>query len=109
MRISCLHCGHPYEVPEGTNLQGAACPNCGTLRTANFMQAQVLRFEPVEVPAYAKACERARAGDRDAALAALEEALRAGMDLEIVDSDPAMGTLRGDPRFGALVKRYRPV
>jgi hypothetical protein len=67
-----------------------------------------MRFESLESRAYATACERARAGDPDAALAALEEALVAGMDLEIVDSDPALGKLRPDPRYAALLKKYRP-
>jgi hypothetical protein len=31
-----------------------------------------------------------------------------GMDLEIVDSDPALGRLRSDPRLTALLKKYRP-
>ena len=59
-------------------------------------------------PAYDRACGHARLGEKDAALAALEEALRSGIDLELVDSDPALGKLRSDPRFTALVKRYRP-
>ena len=38
----------------------------------------------------------------------MEEALKGGIDLEIVDSDPALGKLRSDSRFAPLLKKYRP-
>jgi len=108
MNVSCLRCSKEYEVPEGSSLQGVVCPQCGAAQAENFTHAQSIQFESREQPAYARACEHARRGEKDAALADLEEALQAGFDLELVDSDPALGKLRGDPRFALLVKRYRP-
>jgi hypothetical protein len=108
MNVTCLHCSKEYAVPEGSSLQGVACPQCGTPQASHFTHAKSIRFESLEQPAYSRACEHARRGEKDAALADLEEALQAGVDLELVDSDPALGKLRGDPRFARLVKRYRP-
>jgi hypothetical protein len=98
--ITCWKCGHGYEVDDGAELRGATCPACKNPPTNYFV--------PVGGPAYDRACDLARKGDKEAALLALEEALRSGLDLEIVDSDPALGTLRGDARYTALVRRYRP-
>jgi len=98
--ITCWKCGSGYEVADGAELRGVSCPACKNPPTNYFV--------PVGSPAYDRACERARSGDKDAALAALEEALTSGIDLEIVDSDPALGALRNDPRFVALVRKHRP-
>lgn len=100
MLITCWKCGRGYEVSDGADLRGVTCPACKNPPTNYFV--------PVGGPAYDRACELARKGDKDAALAALEEALRGGIDREIVDSDPALGKLRSDPRYAALVRKYRP-
>ncbi len=100
LTITCWKCGAGYDVAEGADLRGVACPRCQNPPT-NYFQA-------VGGPAYDRACDFARRGEKDAALAALEEALRAGVDLEIVDSDPALARLRSDPRFAPLVNKYRP-
>lgn len=108
MKIACLSCGHAYEIAEGTNLRGVTCPKCGVPPAAHFPHEKMLRFESVENPAVARACEHARRGEREPALAALEEAFRAGYDdFERVENDPALSGLRGDPRFADLLKRYR--
>ena len=98
--ITCWNCGTGYPVAEGADVRRAACPACKNPPT-NY-------FQSVGNEAYDRACDLARRGDKDAALAALDEALRGGVDLEIVDSDPALGKLRADPRFAPLVKKYRP-
>jgi tetratricopeptide (TPR) repeat protein len=55
---------------------------------------------------YALATTRARLGDRRAALAALERAVRAGFDDgERLRSDPDLGPLRADRRFAELLAR----
>ena len=100
VRITCWKCGSGYDVPCGGDVRAVRCPQCQNPPT-NY-------FKSIENPAYDRACGHAKLGDKDAALAALEEALKSGVDLELVDSDPALGKLRSDPRFVALVKRYRP-
>jgi hypothetical protein len=82
------------------SLRGVTCPSCHNPPT-NY-------FQTVSSPAYDRACDHARRGEKDAALVALEEALKNGMDLEIVDSDPALAKLRSDPRWTPLLKKYRP-
>jgi hypothetical protein len=89
-----------YDVADGAELRGVNCPSCHNPPT-NY-------FKSVDCPAYDRACNHARRGEKDAALAALEEALKNGMDLEIVDSDPALGKFRSDPRLTALLNKYRP-
>jgi hypothetical protein len=79
---------------------GVVCPACKNPADQLLQERST--------PAYDRACDHARRGEKDAALAALEEALKGGVDLEIVDSDPALGKLRSDPRFAPLVKTYRP-
>ena len=98
--ITCWKCGAGYDVADGADLRGVKCPSCKNPPT-NYFQA-------VGTPAYDRACLHARRGEKDAALGALEEALKGGVDLEIVDSDPALGKLRSDPRFALLLKKYRP-
>jgi hypothetical protein len=107
VKITCLHCAHLYEIPEGTNLAGLVCPQCATPASAHFTHEKFVRFENVEDPAYARACELARKGDLDAAFATLEEALKAGSDRERADSDPALARLRADPRWKPLLARHR--
>jgi hypothetical protein len=100
VRITCWKCGNGYEVADGADLRGVACPGCKNPPT-NY-------FKALDNPAYDRACDHARRGEKDAALAALEEALQGGVDLELVDRDPALGKLRSDPRYAPLLKRYRP-
>jgi len=100
MLITCWKCGNGYDVADGADLRGVSCPRCKNPPTNYFVR--------VGNPAYDRGCDLARRGETEAALAALEEAFREGMDFEIVDSDPALGKLRGDARFAALVKQHRP-
>jgi phage FluMu protein Com len=98
--ITCWKCGTGYDVADGADLRAVKCPQCKNPPTNTF--------QSLENAAYDRACDHARRGEKDAALTALEEALKSGVDLEIVDSDPALGKLRSDPRFAPLLKRYRP-
>jgi len=108
MKLTCLQCGTAYDVPEGTDVRKTACPKCRVPQAAHFPYAQSMRFEVVENPAYARACEHARRGEAALALAALEEAFRTGYDdLERLAADPALAGLRGDPRLAEIVKRHR--
>jgi hypothetical protein len=107
--IACLSCGREYDVPEGTDLRGVACPSCRTPAAADFTHEKMLRFEAVESEPYARACEHARRGEADRAFAALEEAVRGGYDdVERIAADPALAGLRADPRFRRLVDRHSP-
>lgn len=99
MIITCWKCGRGYEVADGADLRGVRCPACQNPPTNYFVE--------VGSPAYDRACDLAKKGDVDGALAALEEALRAGTDPEVVDSDPALKALRRDPRFSPLVRPFR--
>jgi tetratricopeptide (TPR) repeat protein len=59
---------------------------------------------------YNVACAYAVLGDRDDALAMLDQAVRHGRgNLEWIEKDPDFDTLRGDPRFEAIVNRLRGV
>ncbi len=108
MTVSCLQCGHSYEVPEGSAVQDRACPACGTPQAAHFPYARSGRFEPAsrDPIGFARSC--AREGLKAQALEALEEAFRAGYhDWAAVEADPDLASLRGDPRFAALIGKYR--
>ena len=100
VRITCWKCGSGYEVADGADLRGVTCPRCKNPPT-NY-------FKALDNAAYDRACVHARRGEKDQALAALEEALKSGVDLELVDSDPALARLRADPRLALLLNRYRP-
>lgn len=108
VKLVCLACAAAWEVPEGTSLSGVSCPACGTLQASHFTHAKSIQFRSLESASYQEACDRARRGDREAALLALEAALKEGFDLELVEHDPALASLRTDPRFAPLLKRYRP-
>jgi len=97
--ITCWKCGKGYDVADGADLRGVTCPACKNPPTNYFVE--------VGSPAYERACTLAGKGDLDAALAALEEALKTGTEPELMDNDPALKTLRRDPRFRPLVKPYR--
>jgi hypothetical protein len=97
--ITCWKCGRGYDIADGADLRGVSCPACHNPPTNYFVE--------VGSPAYDRACELAKKGDLDGALAALEEALKAGAEPELVDSDPALKALRRDPRFLSLVQPYR--
>ena len=99
MKLTCLSCAHGFEVKEGDPLNGLVCPKCRVPIANHFPHAKSVRFENADSPAYARACNHARRGETDAALAALEEALLAGFDPELAASDPALARLRSDPRW----------
>jgi Zn-dependent protease len=64
--------------------------------------------EPGRV-AYDLACSHARAGQADAALEWLERAAKLGfVDGALLDTDPDLRTLHGDPRYERLRDRLRP-
>jgi len=100
IRITCWKCGSGFDVACGADLRAVRCPQCQNPPT-NY-------FKSLDNAAYDRAVGHAKLGDKDAALAALEEALKSGVDLELVDSDPGLSKLRSDPRFAPLVKKYRP-
>lgn len=105
MKLSCLSCAHDYEVPEGSPLDGAACPKCGARRADNFIQAKFVRFESAAHPAHERAVAHARRGEIDAALDGVAEALRDGFDPELLRNDPALANVRADARFAGLFRR----
>lgn len=74
---------------------------------ARFTRATELRPDSW-VPWYNLACLRATTGDTDGALTALRESVTRGVaDPALLDSDPDLTSLRGDPRFAALVRDAR--
>lgn len=99
MIITCWKCGAGYEVADGADQRAVKCPACKNPPTNYFVE--------VGSPAYDRACELAKKGDLTGALEALEEALKAGTEPELADSDPALRSLRRDPRYRPLVQRYR--
>ncbi|MEO6709271.1 MAG: hypothetical protein ABI054_03630 [Planctomycetota bacterium] len=57
---------------------------------------------------YNVACCKSRLGDIDGALAALRLAFERGFDNQtLLKEDPDMANLRGDPRYGELVKEWK--
>jgi hypothetical protein len=59
--------------------------------------------------AYDLACSHVRAGQADAALEWLERAAELGfVDGALLDTDPDLRTLHGDPRYERLRDRLRP-
>lgn len=69
---------------------------------AYFEKAAALRTDSW-VPWYNLACLRATQGDADAAFRALDESKRRGLrDQGLLQQDPDLTTLRGDPRFAAF-------
>ena len=108
MILTCLGCGWEMEVAEGGDVRSMTCPACGKVQGDFFTYARTVRFETVESADFALACEQARRGEVDGALSALEEAFRAGYDdFERVGNEPSLATLRSDPRFAALLEKYR--
>jgi predicted nucleic acid-binding Zn-ribbon protein len=105
VKVSCLACGHAWDVAEGALLGGTRCAKCGVAREDHFAQARFVRFESASDPAHERAVTAARAGRLDEAFAALEEALRAGFDPELAAADPALARLRSDPRWPRLFRR----
>ncbi len=54
------------------------------------------------------ACAYSAHGDKDKALAAMQEALQLGFrDFAAIDASPALAPLRSNPRFQQLTQRYR--
>ena len=108
MQVTCLSCGHAYEVAEGTDVRKLACARCGTPQAANYIYERSVRFEAVGDDHYALAALRAREGRLDEAFAALEKAVASGFsDAEAAANDPALARLRSDPRWAALFRRPR--
>ena len=98
-----MSCGHPHEVAEGADLGRVACPRCGV------PHERMVQLRPASDPAaYARACDCARRGALDDALAALAEAFAGGYDdFERVDHERSLAPLRRDPRFADLLKKAR--
>lgn len=72
---------------------------------AALERAEPVHFMPFAVR-YQMARIHARSGDRERAIAALEQAVAGGfVNLERLGSDPALAELRQDPRFAALLTR----
>ncbi|MBV8879741.1 MAG: hypothetical protein JO332_07255 [Planctomycetaceae bacterium] len=99
MIITCWKCGQGYDIADGADQRAVRCPVCKNPPTNYFVE--------VGSPAYDRACELAGKGNLDAALGALEEALKGGAEPELADADPALKALRRDPRYLPLVQRYR--
>ena len=99
MIITCWKCGEGYDVADGADLRAVKCPRCQNPPTNYFVE--------VGGPAYDRACELTKKGDLDGALVALGEALKAGTEPELADSDPALKALRRDPRYRPLVQPWR--
>jgi choline-sulfatase len=71
---------------------------------AYFEKAAALRADSW-IPWYNLACLRATQGDVDGALRALGESTQRGLrDRELLQQDPDLTPLRGDPRFAALMR-----
>lgn len=79
----------------------------GRFEEARQICQKAIAWEPAE-PAhrYNLACVEAVAGQRDAAFAALDEAVARGFkDTEVLGTDPDLASLRADPRFADVVRR----
>jgi arylsulfatase A-like enzyme/Tfp pilus assembly protein PilF len=71
---------------------------------AYFEKAAALRVDSW-VPWYNLACLRATQGEVDAAFRALDESKKRGLrDRELIQGDPDLTALRGDPRFASFVQ-----
>jgi choline-sulfatase len=69
-----------------------------------FEKAAALRADSW-IPWYNLACLRATQGDVDGAFRALDESKRRGLrDRELLQQDPDLTPLRGDPRFAAFMR-----
>ena len=108
MILTCLGCGHEMDIAEGGTVRIIKCPECGKVQGDYITYAPMVRFETVENGDLTSACDQARSGELDGAFRSLEEALRGGYDdFERIGNDPDLAPLRGDPRFAALLDRYR--
>ncbi len=58
-------------------------------------------------PQYGAACSYALAGDREAAMRALQKAIEAGMPRGLAERDSDFDSLRGDQRFASLLQKAR--
>jgi hypothetical protein len=59
---------------------------------------------------YNLACALAKLGDKEAAFAALSDALDAGFgDIGTLESDPDLASIRDDPRMAELIRKANPI
>ncbi|HUM11805.1 MAG TPA: DJ-1/PfpI family protein [Myxococcaceae bacterium] len=99
--------GSPLTLTSLANAQLAA----GALAAAaaSFERLTAVRGAPED--AYGLACARARLGQREQALTALEQALQLGLAPRLVENawtDGDLESLRGDVRFAQLLARSKP-
>ena len=88
-------------------LLAEALMELGRRKEARAQLERALREGPGEPrDVFNLACLRATEGETSGALDALERAVEAGYaDRESLEHDPDLATVRGDPRFAALLKR----
>ena len=82
----------------------AACP-----ARAGEAAAPTASTAPADpIGRYNLACKKARAGERDAAFAWLDQAIAAGFGaVDVMAKDPNLASLRGDARWPGVVERAR--